>query len=109
MVDDQRFAAIAREVSASRLAGVERIGAAREGFESALREMAARVEPRGDHGLIHGELGPDHVLVDERDTPVLIDIEGTMFFDVEWEHVSCGSGSASIMSGCGWMGSTSDG
>ncbi|MET7327409.1 phosphotransferase [Nonomuraea sp. NPDC005650] len=66
---------------------VGRIGAVREEFESALREMAAGVEPRADHGLIHGELGPDHVLVDDDDEPVLIDIEGTMFFDAEWEHV----------------------
>ncbi|MER5997982.1 phosphotransferase [Nonomuraea angiospora] len=66
---------------------VGRIGAVREEFESALREMAAGVRPRADHGLIHGELGPDHVLVDDHDAPVLIDIEGTMFFDVEWEHV----------------------
>lgn len=39
------------------------------------------------YGLIHGELGPDHVLVDGDGGPVLIDIEGLMFFDVEWEHV----------------------
>ncbi|SFF58195.1 hypothetical protein SAMN05216251_12014 [Actinacidiphila alni] len=35
---------------------------------------------------MHGELGPDHVLVDDRGRPVLIDIEGLMYFDVEWEH-----------------------
>ncbi|TMR99081.1 phosphotransferase [Nonomuraea basaltis] len=66
---------------------VERIDQAREGFERALRGMAAVVEPREDYGLIHGELGPDHVLVNDQGEPVLIDIEGTMFFDVEWEHV----------------------
>ncbi|UUS33911.1 MULTISPECIES: phosphotransferase family protein [Streptomyces] len=52
-----------------------------------LQELAARVSPRSRHGLIHGELGPDHVLVDASGHPVLIDIEGLMFFDVEWEHV----------------------
>ena len=36
---------------------------------------------RGDE-LIHGELGPDHVLIDERGHPVIIDIEGVMFFDL---------------------------
>ncbi|WP_438267919.1 hypothetical protein [Kitasatospora purpeofusca] len=36
---------------------------------------------------MHGELGPDHVLVDAAGEPVLIDIEGLMHFDVEWEHV----------------------
>ena len=45
------------------------------------------MQPRADYRLIHGELGPDHVLIDERGEPVLIDIEGLMFFDVEWEHV----------------------
>lgn len=43
--------------------------------------------PRTEHGLIHGELGPDHVLVDASGHLVLIDIEGAMFFHVEWEHV----------------------
>jgi hypothetical protein len=44
------------------------------------------VRPRSEYGLIHGELGPDHVLVDRLGQPVLIDIEGLMFFDAEWEH-----------------------
>jgi hypothetical protein len=35
---------------------------------------------------LHGELGPDHVLIDDRGQPALIDIEGLMFFDIEWEH-----------------------
>ncbi|WP_239150065.1 hypothetical protein [Streptomyces sp. SID8111] len=43
---------------------------------------------RTQHGLIHGELGPDHVLVDDSGHPVLIDIEGLMFSDVEGEHVT---------------------
>ncbi|MEV6399418.1 hypothetical protein AB0M39_32300 [Streptomyces sp. NPDC051907] len=43
--------------------------------------------PRAEYGLIHGELGPDHVLVDADGRAVLIDIEQTMHFDVEWEHV----------------------
>lgn len=52
-----------------------------------LQELATRVAPRTEHGLIHGELGPDHVLIDASGHPVLIDIEGLMLFDVEWEHV----------------------
>ncbi|GAA3156431.1 hypothetical protein GCM10017687_87990 [Streptomyces echinatus] len=36
---------------------------------------------------MHGELGPDHVRVDTDGNPVPIDIEGLMYFDVEWEHV----------------------
>jgi hypothetical protein len=64
-----------------------RIGRARGRLEDTLRSLNAAVRPRSEYGLIHGELGPDHVLVDRLGQPVLIDIEGLMFFDVEWEHV----------------------
>ncbi|MFJ9843502.1 phosphotransferase family protein [Kitasatospora sp. NPDC101155] len=63
-----------------------RITRSRDHLENVLRALAAAVRPRSQHGLIHGELGPDHVLVDRDGQPVLIDIEGLMFFDVEWEH-----------------------
>jgi hypothetical protein len=56
-------------------------------LEETLRGQAAIVMPRSDHSLIHGELGPDHVLIDPHGRPVIIDIEGLMYFDVEWEHV----------------------
>ncbi|MFH9347656.1 hypothetical protein [Kitasatospora sp. NPDC017646] len=36
---------------------------------------------------MHGESGPDHVRVDAAGQPVVIDVEGSMYFDVEWEHV----------------------
>ncbi|SEG80119.1 Phosphotransferase enzyme family protein [Nonomuraea solani] len=68
-------------------ARVERIGQVEQELGERVRELAAGIEERADYGLIHGELGPDHVLVDDQDEPVLIDIEGTSFFDVEWEHV----------------------
>ncbi|MGW4469778.1 phosphotransferase [Nonomuraea sp. NPDC004354] len=68
-------------------ARVGRIAEARAECVAVLEELAAAIEPRSRHGLIHGELGPDHVLIDDQDEPVLVDIEGTMFFDVEWEHV----------------------
>lgn len=64
-----------------------RIAAAGAALGDRLRELADRVRPRAEYGLIHGELGPDHVLVDADGHPVLIDIEGLMYFDVEWEHV----------------------
>ena len=67
-------------------ARVQRIAAVRERLEAALAGLAG-VPARDEHALIHGELGPDHVLIDGRGQPVLIDIEGVMFFDVEWEHV----------------------
>jgi hypothetical protein len=52
-----------------------------------LRRRRAAVSPRASYGLIHGELGPDHVLLDGRGEPVLIDIETVMSFDTEWEHM----------------------
>ncbi len=52
-----------------------------------LRRLAARVAPRAEYSLVHGELGPDHVLIDTDGRAVLIDIEGLMYFDAEWEHV----------------------
>jgi hypothetical protein len=67
-------------------ARVERVGAARDELEHALRSLAGAIEPRTRYGLVHGELGPEHVLVGTDGLPVIIDIEGLMFFDVEWEH-----------------------
>lgn len=55
-------------------------------IEAILRRHRAAVQPRRDFRLIHGELGPDHILVTDDGRPVMIDIEGAMFFDVEWEH-----------------------
>ena len=55
-------------------------------LESEVRGRAAAVRPRTGYGLVHGELGPDHVLVDHFGQPVLIDIEGLTYFDAEWEH-----------------------
>lgn len=66
-------------------ARVEQVAAVRGRLEAALAGLDAAA-PREEHALIHGELGPDHVLIDGRGQPVLIDIEGVMFFDVEWEH-----------------------
>lgn len=51
-----------------------------------LRAKHALIEPRREYGLVHGELGPDHVFLNDDHQPVLIDIEGLTFFDVEWEH-----------------------
>ncbi|WP_051084537.1 phosphotransferase family protein [Gracilibacillus lacisalsi] len=52
----------------------------------ALYELESRIEPRSRYGFIHGELGPDHVLVNDHFDPYLIDIEGASFFDIEHEH-----------------------
>ncbi|MFF3461454.1 phosphotransferase [Streptomyces sp. NPDC002619] len=65
----------------------ERVAEARDALEEAVHSLAAEVRPRAHRTLVHGELGPDHVLVDAGGDPVLIDIEGLMYFDAEWEHV----------------------
>lgn len=62
------------------------ISAVRTELSDALSSRFGKIEPRPACGVIHGELGPDHVLLDEAGHPVLIDIEGTMRFDPEWEH-----------------------
>lgn len=69
---------------------VERVGAVRKRFDGLVRDLAATVEPRSRHGLVHGELGPEHVLVGAGGEPVVIDIEGASFTDVEWEHAFIG-------------------
>ncbi|MET9463396.1 phosphotransferase, partial [Streptomyces sp. NPDC006544] len=62
-------------------------GGVRDRLEERLRSLAAAVRPRAQYAVVHGELGPDHVLVAADGSPVVIDIEGSMYFDVEWEHV----------------------
>ncbi|MBO0916766.1 phosphotransferase [Streptomyces laculatispora] len=64
-----------------------RIMGVRGRLEERLLGLAAAVRPRTEYAVVHGELGPDHVLVDADGNPVVIDIEGLMYFDVEWEHV----------------------
>ncbi|RKN56252.1 aminoglycoside phosphotransferase family protein [Micromonospora costi] len=63
-----------------------RIAAAADRLVDALHARAAPIRSRGGYSLVHGELGPDHVRLDDRGLPVLIDIEGLMWADVEWEH-----------------------
>ncbi|MEU6147017.1 phosphotransferase [Streptomyces sp. NPDC047081] len=64
-----------------------RAAAARDQLTDAVRALATAVRPRTRYSLIHGELGPDHVLLTPDGYPALIDIEGLLYFDVEWEHV----------------------
>ncbi|MGC5285042.1 phosphotransferase family protein [Micromonospora sp. DT231] len=51
-----------------------------------VRHLRGAVSARQVYGLVHGELGPDHVFVTPANEPALIDIEGLTYFDVEWEH-----------------------
>jgi hypothetical protein len=62
------------------------LAAAEPALASLVRASHAAVAPRRQYGLVHGELGPGHVLLDDTGAPVLIDIEGVTWFDVEWEH-----------------------
>lgn len=65
-----------------------RLAAAADRVVAVLDQRAAAVGPRhgSTYSLVHGELGPDHVLIDATGRPVLIDLEGLMWADVEWEH-----------------------
>lgn len=76
------------QTQVSEIAGRDpRAEAGRDDLTATLHTLAARISPRSRIGLIHGELGPDHVLIEPDGTPVLIDIEGLSYFDVEKEHV----------------------
>lgn len=67
-------------------AKVPDLGQAHGRIEDTVRNLHAKVVPRDSYSLIHGELGADHVMLDADGQPVIIDIEGVMFFDAEWEH-----------------------
>ncbi|GAB4054108.1 phosphotransferase family protein [Catellatospora paridis] len=64
----------------------DRIADAHDRIAAHVRRLRGAVTARETYGLVHGELGPDHVLVTPDGEPVLIDIEGLTHFDVEWEH-----------------------
>lgn len=44
-----------------------------------------KLEKRKEYTFTHGELGPNHVIVDKDDNAYLIDIEGAKYYDVEQE------------------------
>ena len=69
--------------------------AAREQLTDRIRTLAAAVRPRtGTHPLIHGELGPDHVLLTADGHPALID-RGSLCSTSTWSTNTSSSGSAS--------------
>lgn len=53
--------------------------------ETKATECANQLKNREEYTFIHGELGPNHVIVDKDDNAYLIDIEGAKFYDVEEE------------------------
>jgi hypothetical protein len=63
-----------------------RIAAARHRIADHLAALREPVTPRRTYALVHGELGPDHVLVNSAGEAVMIDFEGLTAFDVEWDH-----------------------
>ena len=63
-----------------------RLAAARHRIADHVRALREQVAARQAYALVHGELGPDHVLLGPAGESVLIDIEGVTWFDVEWEH-----------------------
>jgi hypothetical protein len=63
------------------------VWARRAQIQARLEFLQGRLQPRSDYGLIHGELGPEHILVrQDDDTPCLVDVDGARFFDLELEH-----------------------
>ncbi|PEJ05574.1 phosphotransferase [Bacillus wiedmannii] len=65
---------------------IDSIKASHSKLLDTLYELESKIEPRNRYGFIHGELGPDHVLINDKLEPYLIDIEGAKFFDIEHEH-----------------------
>ncbi|GAA2317064.1 phosphotransferase [Nonomuraea roseoviolacea subsp. roseoviolacea] len=63
-----------------------RLGAAYDRIAGHVHRLRGAVTARERYALVHGELGPDHVLVTPAGEPVVIDVEGLTYFDVEWEH-----------------------
>jgi hypothetical protein len=63
-----------------------RLAEARGLIADHVRGLRRAVGGRRTYALIHGELGPDHVMVTPGGEPAMIDIEGLTYFDVEWEH-----------------------
>lgn len=53
--------------------------------EAKATECVGKLEKRKEYTFIHGELGPNHVIVDKDNNAYLIDIEGARFYDVEEE------------------------
>lgn len=58
---------------------IQQIAENKESLVDKINELYEKIEPRKDYGFIHGELGPDHVLIDQNLDPFLIDIEGEVF------------------------------
>nr|WP_301549452.1 hypothetical protein [Catellatospora citrea] len=78
----------------------DRIAHAHDRIAAHVRHLRGPIPARETYGLVHGELGPDHVLVTPDGEPVLIDIEGLTYFDVDGSTPSCTCASATRIRGC---------
>jgi hypothetical protein len=63
-----------------------RLAGAHDRIVGHVRYLRSAVTAREAYGLVHGELGPDHVLVTTAGEAIVIDFEGLAYFDVEWDH-----------------------
>jgi hypothetical protein len=64
----------------------DRIKSSKGRIQDAVNRIVGAIEPRSTLHLIHGELGPEHILIGEAEAVHFIDCEGLKFFDLEFEH-----------------------
>lgn len=57
-----------------------------EVIRNVYKSLYKNIKPRKEYELIHGELGPNHVYVDEKQKLYFIDIECVKYFDKEYEN-----------------------
>lgn len=58
---------------------IKKIEESRSKLLDKLYELESMIKPRSCYSFIHGELGPDHIIVNDKLEPYLIDIEGADF------------------------------
>jgi hypothetical protein len=76
------------------IAGRDRRAAGAQGrLKETLHSLAEPVEPRAASALIHGELGPDHVLLDRRGSPApaTLSVNGSAAWPSITSSVHCSS------------------
>jgi len=64
------------------------IKAVKQGILDALEHRRMSVPDRSHYSLVHGEAGPEHILVDQTGNPYLIDVDSVHYSDIESDHAS---------------------
>ncbi|MHA2283538.1 MAG: phosphotransferase [Promethearchaeota archaeon] len=64
------------------------IKAAKPRILDLLRQRRQAIQDRAQYNLVHGEAGPEHILVDHDGKPYLIDVEHVHFSNIESDHAS---------------------